>query len=203
MPRRASRGERYAAIFAELASRPNGGNVLQVNRVGVRIYLDVGTGGDPPTDFRVDDLAVRHGPGKWQSVTAQVHNTGERALDMTGSLTLTRVGGTTRAGPYAVRTGITILPGQNGQVRATLNEPLPAGRWKAHMTLASGTVTRSADRVLTLSAQGGATMRASAQNGWLGSALLPGAIVALALVVGVFLWYRIRRARRAAAGPKP
>lgn len=55
VPPRASRGERYAAVWAEVSSpKSHGkGKIALVNRVGIRTYLDVGPGGDPPTDFAI------------------------------------------------------------------------------------------------------------------------------------------------------
>ncbi len=213
VPRRASRGERYAAIFASLAathhSRRNPATkVVEINRIGIRIYLDIGRGGEPPTHFRIDGIALHHAPGhghphgRWPYLSARVHNTGERALDMTGKLSLARVHGTTTVGPFQVQNGVTILPRHSGQVRAVLNEPLAAGRWLAHLDLSSGVVHRAVNKVITLDEPTGVTIKADAGSGQLGAVLLPGAIVTLAAVLAVLLWYRIRRTRLSAALPK-
>ncbi|MFD0787401.1 hypothetical protein ACFQZ8_26155, partial [Micromonospora azadirachtae] len=144
VPRAASKGERYAVIWAETKSAPEeGDNVTQVRRVGIRMYLDVGLGGEPPTDFRIEGLKVEPGPGEVPLVTARVVNTGGRALDMTGSLTLTK--DPVRAGPFKVGNGTSILPGTDGQVRVEVSEPLPAGVWDVRLVLRSGIVERTAE----------------------------------------------------------
>ncbi|MBW3590880.1 MAG: hypothetical protein KY393_03360 [Actinobacteria bacterium] len=47
VPEDAAPGERYGAVWAQVSSDPNAGGVAQVNRVGIRIYLSVGPGGEP------------------------------------------------------------------------------------------------------------------------------------------------------------
>jgi len=195
VPETASAGERYAAIFAQVASPPaNGSTITQISRVGIRAYLDVSRGGKAPvTDFRVDGLAVRPRPGTWPLITAQVHNIGQRALDLTGSVSMRRAPGTTNAGPYRVQTGVTIPPGQVGQVTAVLNEPLAGGRWKAHLVLQSGTVRRTADATLTLPGP------PKSKGTGIGVALVAGAGGAVGLagiVVGLFFLYRFWSRRR-------
>jgi hypothetical protein len=200
VPSAASRGERYAAVWAQITSAPvDGSNVAQIHRVGIRMYLDVGLGGEPPTDFKIDGLAVGPGPGEWPVVTARVHNTGERALDMTGTLSLSNESGSVRAGPFSVVTGVTILPGQSGQVGAPVTQSLPAGRWDVRLTLVSGTVQRTVDGRITLPV---ADTRAakSLGPGWLALSLGAGAV--LALVIVLFAWHLVRR-RRGRSGGQP
>lgn len=89
VPDRASTGERYAVAWAEVTTTAPPGGVSEVNRVGVRLYLSVGPGGAPPTDFTIDTLTTQRTAGGNPMVLAQVHNTGGRALDLTGDLRLT------------------------------------------------------------------------------------------------------------------
>ncbi|MEU4570246.1 hypothetical protein [Micromonospora sp. NPDC023956] len=191
VPAPASRGERYGAIWAQVTSpTKQGGNVIQVHRVGVRLYLDVGPGGEPPTDFRIEGVAAEPGTGEFPVVTAQVTNTGERALDMTGSLTLAKEA--VLAGPFKVTNGVTILPGQSGQVRVEVNQSLPAGVWDVNLALASGTVERTAKGRITLPIVANMTME-SDSPGWLVYSL--GAGVALLVLLALVVWYLARRQR--------
>ncbi|MBV8305589.1 MAG: hypothetical protein JOZ04_15360, partial [Acidimicrobiia bacterium] len=51
VPQGAQDGERYGVIWAETATPAAGGSVTVLNRVGVRVYLSVGTGAEPVSDF--------------------------------------------------------------------------------------------------------------------------------------------------------
>ncbi|MFI6822025.1 hypothetical protein ACIBJE_13880 [Micromonospora sp. NPDC050187] len=195
VPESASRGERYAALLAQVTKPPtDGSNIGQIRRVGVRIYLDVGPGGEPPTDFRIDGLAAGQGPGEWPVVTARVHNTGQRALDMNGTLSLSRESGTARLGPFTVTTGVTILPGQAGQVSAEVTEPVSPGRWTARLVLTSGTVEREAEGTLTFPVPVEATT--AEPSGRTGLAL-PVGVGAVLTVAGTLLARYLIRRRRA------
>ncbi|MDI1463407.1 hypothetical protein QEZ54_20715 [Catellatospora sp. KI3] len=192
VPEAASRGERYAAVWAQVTSSPDQGNVLQIHRVGVRVYLDVGPGGEPPTDFRIDGLTVERGSGPWPVLTAQVTNTGERALDMTGSMALSNDTDTVRAGPFGVTSGVTILPGRQGRVTAPIDQPVPDGVWHAELKLRSGMVERVATGqfVLPLAADTTALEPVS------GRRTLLIVVVGLAVVlVAVLAWQLVRRRR--------
>ncbi|MET7712290.1 peptidase [Streptomyces sp. NPDC005407] len=153
VPRMASRGERYAVIWAEVASSGKG-NIKLVNRVGTRIYLDVGPGGEPPSAFRIQKLTpARSREGKPQ-LTAQVRNTGERALEMSGKLWLSEGPAGLRAGPYLVARGTTLAPGDTGAVSVELDDQLPNGPWKVKLNLASGRVQQTATATVTFPSAG-------------------------------------------------
>ncbi|MFJ6166723.1 hypothetical protein ACIQH6_16520 [Micromonospora orduensis] len=191
VPPKASRGERYAAIWAQVTSaKERTGNVTQIHRVGVRAYLDVGPGGEPPTDFRVEGLAAEPGAGEFPVVTAKVTNTGQRALDMTGTLSLSREA--VRAGPFKVTNGVTILPGQSGQVRIEVNQALPAGVWDVRAKLASGTVERTATGTITLPVAAPMAVTTAGGPGWL--VYTTGGIALLALI-SLAGWRVVRRHR--------
>ncbi|WP_433553592.1 hypothetical protein ACQP08_10355 [Micromonospora zamorensis] len=191
VPKKASKGERYGAIWAQITSaKERTGNVTQIHRVGIRVYLDVGPGGEPPTDFRIDGLAAEPGPGEFPVVTAKVTNTGQRALDMTGTVSLRKEA--VQAGPFKVTNGVTILPGQSGQVRIEVNQALPAGTWDVHAKLASGTVERTATGKITLPVAAPMTVAASTGPSWLVYAV--GGITLLVLVT-LAGWYLVRRQR--------
>ncbi|MCX5070172.1 DUF916 domain-containing protein [Micromonospora lupini] len=189
VPKKASRGERYAAIWAQVTSgSKQSGNVVQVHRVGIRVYLDVGPGGEPPTDFRIGDLAAERGIGEFPVVTANVTNTGERALDMTGRLTMSK--GAVQAGPFKVTNGLTILPGQSGKVRIEVNQALPAGVWDVQVLLASGLVERKAEGRITLPVAAPMAVEESPRGVWLAYATGIAALLVLVVLVG---WYLARR----------
>ncbi|MEV4763866.1 hypothetical protein AB0J89_14670 [Micromonospora chokoriensis] len=191
VPRKASKGERYAAIWAQVTSaKERTGNVTQIHRVGIRVYLDVGPGGEPPTDFRIDGLAAEPGIGEFPVVTAKVTNTGQRALDMTGTLSLSKQA--IRAGPFKVTNGVTILPGQSGQVRIEVNQALPAGTWDVQAKLVSGIVERTATGTISLPVAEPMTVATSAGPSWL--IYTVGAIAVLVLVT-LGGWYLVRRQR--------
>ncbi len=72
IPAAASAGERYAVIWASLTpASPNpADNVRQIHRVGVRVYLNIGPGGEPASDFDVGELVPardRSGCPRWRS----------------------------------------------------------------------------------------------------------------------------------------
>lgn len=152
VPETASEGERYAAVLAEVAApHPEDAMVQQVNRVGIRVYLSVGPGGEPPSGFTIDDIGLRDAAGDgWPVVTAEVTNTGERALDIAGTASLRRVEGTMSAGPFETRSVVTLLPGESGVAELDLDETLPGGAWNAEVTLASGDLERTAADSVTL-----------------------------------------------------
>lgn len=186
VPKSATRGERYAAVLAEVTSED--GTVRQVNRVGVRIYLGVGPGGELPADFQIEGMDVTAPPEiEWPVLGAQVRNTGERAIDMSGSVTLRRSGGTMSAGPFEVTTGVTILPGRSGEVQAVLDERLPAGEWDAELVLASGDLEKSKVATVVIP-----VTPASEEPIDLGSIGLGAAILLTAIAVGLLLWRRFR-----------
>jgi hypothetical protein len=195
VPGDVERGERYAAVFAQTTTRDTGEvNVIQVHRVGIRMYVNVGPGGEPPTDFTIGEvsLADQEPP----VVIAQVRNTGERALDMSGELMLSQETGTVTAGPFPAEVGVTILPGHTGRVEVPIPESLPAGEWNASLVLASGTVERTTETSLTLP---GPVETASA--GFAHPGLVLGALAGMA--AALVFWWGIRGRRRvssAAAG---
>ncbi|WP_329016064.1 DUF916 domain-containing protein [Micromonospora rifamycinica] len=91
VPENASSGERYAVVWASATSKPTAsGNVTQVHRVGVRVYLSVGAGGEPPSDFSIGEFVPARDTDGVPSVAIGVDNTGQRALDLTGKVNLPR-----------------------------------------------------------------------------------------------------------------
>jgi hypothetical protein len=150
VPANASPGERYAAALgATLPSNGLDGQLATVSRVGIRIYLSVGTGREPTTAFAIDETAAGRNDAGHPVVTASVHNTGERAVDLSGSLQLTNGPASLAAGPFDVMTSATLAPGAAGHVQIVLDDGLPLGPWDATITLTSGTTTVKARARLT------------------------------------------------------
>ncbi len=115
VPRTASPGNLYGVIWAQetnLGKTSSGVNVIETNRVGIRIYLNVGPGGPPPVNFDITSIrGTRSAHGQFM-VVAQVNNTGGQAIDAAGTLKLTNGPGGLSAGPYK-EPGVTLAPGQS------------------------------------------------------------------------------------------
>jgi len=65
-------------------------------------------------------------------VTAQVRNTGERALDIRGELALSDGPGGLSAGPFPVTVGTTLAVGATAPVEVVLDEAIKGGPWRTH-----------------------------------------------------------------------
>jgi hypothetical protein len=156
VPRQAEAGERYAVLLAELPPAPGASGVSVSSRVGVRVYLDVGPGGAPRSDFVVDSLQAARGADGHAEVTAQVHNTGKRALDFTGSLLLRSGPGGQSGGPYPAKLGTTLAPGQTEPVLVPISSVIADGPWTAQLTLRSGLLERRVGATLMFPSAAGA-----------------------------------------------
>ncbi|GII84955.1 hypothetical protein Ssi03_29450 [Sphaerisporangium siamense] len=152
VPSYATEGERYAVIWARVATgKPDRrANVALVNQVGIRAYLHVGPGGEPPTDFAIGDVRPETTADGRRRVVAAVTNTGHRAIDPQGELSLLEGPSSLNAGPFPTTRGTTLAPGERGQVAVPLGAHLPDGPWKYRLTLQSGRVTRTVTGVLRL-----------------------------------------------------
>jgi hypothetical protein len=151
--RDAAPGERYGVLWAEVRSGPPaGGGITQVSRVGIRVYLSVGRGGPPPSRFTIESLTAKRSPDGQPMVLATVHNTGGRALDISGTLQLSAGPGGLRAGPFPATLGVTLAIGDTEPITITLDSRLPAGPWDAQVTLHSGLVATSAHSTITFPA---------------------------------------------------
>jgi hypothetical protein len=198
VPADASAAERYAVIWAE-AQIPGTGPVHQVARAGVRVYLSVGPGGSPPTNFVIDSLSGARTEDGHPEVLAQVHNTGGRAIDLSGSLRLRAGPGGLTAGPFPAKLGTTLAPGQSEPVTVILDKSLPAGPWTARIVLQSDLEKRAAKATITFPTGDGvvgspvkAVPDVSSKHQW----LVPVAIGLLALLVLALLLWLWRRRRR-------
>ncbi|HUQ62130.1 MAG TPA: hypothetical protein VM121_00060 [Acidimicrobiales bacterium] len=205
VPADASPGERYGVLWAELpaAAPAAGGGVTAVNRVGVRIYLSVGEGGEPASDFGITTFEARRDAEGNPLVAATVHNTGGRAIDLSGHLNLTNGPGGLSAGPFDAKLGTTLGIGQTEPVLIALDRAVPAGPWDARIVLRSGTTEREATAKITFPAAAASTgAPVKADDGGGSSLLVPlvgGIAVLVGVLVGTSLVIRRRRSARHAA----
>jgi hypothetical protein len=200
VPRDASAGERYAVVWAELPPRaPAGGGIAVVNRVGLRIYLSVGPGGEPRTDFVIESITAQRDAQRRPVVLATVRNTGGRALDLSGELQLSEGPGNLRAGPFAAQVGTTLGIGETEPVTVPLNEQLPDGPWLAKIELRSSTTVRTAEARISFPSAANATAspvgaKSVGKDTPLPLLLAGGALLGLLVVLAlVFLLTRRRR----------
>lgn len=190
----AAPGERYAAIWAESrSSSASSSGVSEVNRVGIRLYISVGPGNAPAADFSVTSLqAIRDSSGH-PTIIAQVRNTGGRALDMHGTLSLKDGPGGLSAGPFPATLGTTIGVHAIEPVRITLDSRLPNGPWSATLTLSNGMIQHDATATVTFPAAGSSIpVMVQSGNLWMW-ALITGAVVVV--LVAIILMIRIRTRR--------
>ena len=190
VPADAPEGEQYAAIWAEVRSAAAPGTqVINASRIGIRVYLAVGTGNGPPAAFTIGALHPgRSGDGAPQ-VTASVTNTGGRAVDVQGGLALTEGPGGLSVGSVSVDGAVTIRPGETAPVSVTLAPELPAGPWHARLDLKSGLVTAQAEADLTF----GDAAAAAEPDGDYRTVLIAAAV--LALLLGCAAAWLVRRRR--------
>lgn len=203
VPSDAAPGEQYGVVWVEARSdAATDGGVVQVGRVGIRLYVSVGPGGPPAADFTIDSLVAGRSPAGEPTISANVHNTGGRALDMTGTLELTDGPGGLSAGPFDATLGSTLGIDDTQSVTIVLDEALPAGPWNARVSLSSGLVERDAEATVTFPDAGSAAPVVTTAPGsepWL---LLVGLISAVSLTIAALIWRgRRRRALRTPRAP--
>lgn len=193
VPKVATRGEHYGVIWVQQSAkvhRANGLAVKEINRVGIRIYLAIGKGGAPPTRFTVSSITGHESPKGRLYLTAVVHNTGGRAVDVPGIVRLTHGPGGTTAGPFSAQRIVTLAPGQSQPVTFAAPRSLPSGPWLASLKLVSGMTVVRASATITFSPVTSTTF-------WLKpiTILWVGAITAL-ILIGLVIGWRSRRVRQ-------
>jgi hypothetical protein len=201
IPSTASPGERYAVVWASISNVQNGGSIDLVNRVGIRMYVYVG-GTNLATSFTVNTLTGQRNSGGHPLVRAEVHNTGGRAVDLSGTLTLSSVTGQLTAGPYSAQLGATLAPGQSEPVWFVLTSQITDGPWNATATLHSGLNQQAFRAQITFPRNPGTAPSPAAAHppsGGLGFVtIVAGAILIalLAVLAALIITYRRRRLHR-------
>jgi hypothetical protein len=193
VPRDAPSGEQYGVIWAQESSSGTG-NVSLVSRVGIRIYLSVGSGGAPPAAFTLGTPAASRTSAGIPVVRVPVRNTGGRALDIRGTLQLSGGPGDVSAGPFPASAPITIAPGQSGQDTFTLSSKLPDGPWQASFTMVSGLLTKT--EKVTLDFAGGPATAARNRSPFPVLPVAAGIAALVLLAAAALLLIRSRRTRR-------
>lgn len=198
VPADATTGEYYGGVVAERPASPGKGIAITA-RAAIRIYLAVGRGGLPPSDFRILSLTAARAADGSPYVLAQIVNTGKRAIDLAGTLRLLNGPCGLSAGPFPADLCTTLAPGQSEPVTVPLDKSLPAGPWLAKLDMKSGLIERLAQATITFPTDAGAKakpVKAHAlpltQNR---GVVIPIAIaLLLALLILLFLiWWRRRK----------
>jgi hypothetical protein len=198
VPRDAAHGEQYAVVWAEARSTSHGG-VIEVNRVGIRLYVSVGPGGAPAGNFAIESLTPGRSAQGQPTVVAAVHNTGGRALDLSGALDLSAGPAGLRAGPFPARLGVSLAIGDTEPVVIALDQRLPLGPWQARVVLRSGLLQLTGRATITFPESGSspAVPTSSAGGNWrMLTALGIGILLLLTGAVAVVVAVRQRRSRR-------
>jgi hypothetical protein len=192
VPRKPTRGEHYGVIWVQQVAHgrsPRGFAIKEVSRVGIRIYLAVGRGGVPSTNFTISSITGHRSPDGRALLTALAHNTGGRAVDLDGTARLTDGPGRTSAGPFRIHQIITLAPGQSDTVTFIPGRRLPSGPWRATITLTSGFTRRSASATILFSPH-------LASSLWTRPSTMVWAVVVIAALVLLILIPVRRRARQ-------
>jgi hypothetical protein len=196
VPSSATAGEYYGAVIVEKPPPPGSGTRI-ASRAAIAIYLSVGAGGEPRSDFTVTTLTASRDTSGAAVVSAQVKNTGGRALSITGDLKLSNGPGGLSAGPFPAKLGTVIAVGQSEPVTVVLDKSLPAGPWKATLKLRSGRIERSSEGTITFPDAGSAEpvkaelVEGEHQPPWLAIAA---GVLGLVLLILLFLFFK-RRSR--------
>lgn len=164
-----------------------------LGRVGVRMYIDVGPGGEPPSDFKIERLyptRARDGRGRFAPGST---TRGPRPGHQRGTLLFDGSAGL-RAGPFSAKTGTTLAPGDLAEAVVPLDARLPDGPWTAKLTLKSGLVehtTRATITFPTTPGSAGAVAASVAQQGHFPTPVVAGlsalVLTALCLLLSTFL----------------
>jgi hypothetical protein len=199
VPRDAARGEQYAVVWAEVRSTPaTDGGLTQVSRVGIRLYISTGTGGPQASDFAIASLTAHRSTTGQPLIVATVRNTGGRALDMNGFLQLSDGPGGLSAGPFRAALGTTLAIGDTEPVTIALDPRIPAGPWRARVTLRSGLLERSVQATVTFPNAGASPVVAitTGRRGWSQPAVV-GVVVLMGLgIASLLLRSDLMRRRR-------
>lgn len=196
VPADASPGERYGVVWAEVTTPPAAANgITQVSRVGIRLYLSIGPGGAPASDFVIVSMTAGRDEGDDPMVNALVRNTGGRALDLSGTLSLSHGPGGLSAGPFPVTLGTTLGIGKTEPVSVLLDRQVPDGPWLTTLTVQSGLTKRTAHATLTFPAGPGLGHPVRAETTPGSRRWTIAAVVAVAGMLLLLAAYVIRRRR--------
>lgn len=193
VPAEAVRGEKYGVLWAQVTKPADDSGVRQVNRAGIRLYLSVGPGGTPPSDFKIVSITAARDEHNAPVIRATVRNTGERALDLSGAVVLSRGPGGLSAGPFPITLGTTLGIAETEPVEVKLDQQVPDGPWLTKITVKSGVTTRTAQATLTFPSGPGSGPAAPPASPY---RLLPWLAAAIAVTVFMLILARRLHTRR-------
>lgn len=153
VPTGAPLGEQYGYVWVEPPASE--GEISIANRVGMRVYLSVGTGEEPPVDFRIGSVTAAKDSDGVPVVNARLRNTGGRALDISGDLSLSEGPAGLTAGPFPFDDLVSLRPGDIGDITFRLDPELPNGPWLATITAQSGLLERTAEAEISFPSSAG------------------------------------------------
>lgn len=189
VPRKPTRGEHYGVIWAQQVSRvpmATGFAIKEVNRVGIRMYLDIGPGGVLPTRFTITSIAGHRSASGRPYITALAHNTGGLAVDLDGTVRLTGGPGHTSAGPFSAQQVTTLAPGQSWTMTFAPGSRIPSGPWTATITLVSGLTRRTATATIQFSGS-------PADTGWATRLLIMISVAVVVIALLIVAKFRLGR----------
>jgi hypothetical protein len=195
VPKDAPEGEQYAVVWAQTAGDESGSGIQNVSRAGIRTYLSVGPGNGPPADFDISELTAQRADSGAPEVVATVENTGGRALDPRGTLTLAGGPGGISAAPVS-SSGGSIAPGKSGTITFALDPAVPSGPWEASVEISSGLVKHTSQGKLTFPDEGSVTAGSSDSGGGMSTGVLIAIAVAVVLAAVIAAALLVRRNRK-------
>lgn len=199
VPRDAPAGEHYAGVAALRVVGDAEGARL-VSGVAVRVYLSVGAGGEPPIDFDLPAFRPVRGRDGRPAIEIDGCNTGGRAVDLAGEVSLDRGPGGIKAGPFPTPNATTLAPDQCHTFTIPLDKELPLGPWDATAKLRSGKEERTAQARITFPKEAGERGKKVETREVTGT--LPGIIATgisiflLLLLAGWLFWFLLKRRKR-------
>jgi hypothetical protein len=151
-------GERYGIVWASI--RQPGANQTVVNRVGVRAYVLVAHDGHERDDVRIDSLRAGRDEDGSALVKVHVTNTGDRAVDIAGTVALDDDAHPDQPVGTVVP-GTTVAPGRAGDALVRFDGDVANGPWRAVATLEVNGVRKRGKATITFPVESGTDASAS------------------------------------------
>jgi hypothetical protein len=192
VPADAEPGERYGVVLAQYVAPARGGTV-QVARAGIRMYVFVAGPSSPVSAFSIVSIRNAGDTDQGPTVGVGVVNTGSRALDFGGEVTLVGPDGR-KAGPVGPASALTLAPGERGEVLFAPGKKVSGGPWKASATIRAGLVNHTESGTVTFSG-----VLAKNRPGWVVWLALLALLVVLVLLAT--MWRTLNERERATAFP--
>lgn len=149
------------------------------------------------TPVTISGVTAHRSPAGRLFLRLRLRNTTRQTALLTGQLRLTGGPGGRAVGPFPARRAVTLAPGMSAGMLFASGQGLPAGSWRAAVTLVGGGTTVLARMTVQFPASAGVPVPLRLAGTWLATIVL-----ALCIIAGVSLHHlrQARRARRALAG---